>query len=361
MKPLRVILVARGRLHRPRANLIQTLHTADALAAREDVSLQLSLPPAPTGFDLAGLLRATGVSTTLPVDATMLLHSAGKGWPFALLRHSQLRSAGVVYTRVPSFALQYARLGIPHVLEVHSIDELIRARQLSPLRSACHHGVLRGLTVISQAGIDALAAHGFPTEALAWLPSGVDTARFGALPVPDRDAFRAPHAAYIGRISHDRGLSLMHALAAHGLPVRLVGPHDDPLPSDASTLTHRPAVAHSEVPALLGESSIALMPYQPTLAHAATISPIKLFEAMAAGRLVIASDLPALREIIRHGENGLLAPPDKPEAWVALIARVRSEPDWAVAMARQARTDAQPFGWDRRAARLLDFCRRRCG
>lgn len=44
------------------------------------------------------------------------------------------------------------------------------------------------------------------------------------------------------------------------------------------------------------------------------VTPLKPVEAMAMGRPVVASDLPALREIVSDGVNGKLVPPDNPEA-----------------------------------------------
>ena len=40
------------------------------------------------------------------------------------------------------------------------------------------------------------------------------------------------------------------------------------------------------------------------------VTPLKPFEAMAMGKFVVASNLPALQEIIRHEETGLLYNPD---------------------------------------------------
>ena len=42
-------------------------------------------------------------------------------------------------------------------------------------------------------------------------------------------------------------------------------------------------------------------------------SPLKLFEYMAAGRAIVASDLPAIREVLRDGENALLVTPGDAE------------------------------------------------
>ncbi|MDH5602933.1 MAG: glycosyltransferase, partial [Cyclobacteriaceae bacterium] len=41
-------------------------------------------------------------------------------------------------------------------------------------------------------------------------------------------------------------------------------------------------------------------------------SPLKIFESLANSTPVIASDLPVVREIMNHGKEGLLVPPDRP-------------------------------------------------
>jgi glycosyltransferase involved in cell wall biosynthesis len=97
------------------------------------------------------------------------------------------------------------------------------------------------------------------------------------------------------------------------------------------------------------------MPYQADLRHAASISPIKLFEALAAGRLVLASDLPSIREVVCDGKNGLLLPPDNPESWVAAIEKVRTNPAWALEMAKRGRETAREYSWSARARNLLNF------
>ena len=55
-------------------------------------------------------------------------------------------------------------------------------------------------------------------------------------------------------------------------------------------------------------------------------SPLKLFDYMAAGVPIVASDLPALREVLRHEENALLARPGDPEAFALAVRRVLADP-----------------------------------
>lgn len=57
------------------------------------------------------------------------------------------------------------------------------------------------------------------------------------------------------------------------------------------------------------------------------VTPLKPVEALASGRPVVASDLPALREIVEDGMNGTLSPAGDPPALARTLARLlRDEP-----------------------------------
>jgi glycosyltransferase involved in cell wall biosynthesis len=51
-----------------------------------------------------------------------------------------------------------------------------------------------------------------------------------------------------------------------------------------------------------------------------------LIEAMAAGVPVIATDVPGIRDVVRHEHDGLLVPPGQPERLANAITRVVTEP-----------------------------------
>ena len=55
--------------------------------------------------------------------------------------------------------------------------------------------------------------------------------------------------------------------------------------------------------------------------------PLKVLEAMAAGTAVVASDLPAVRELMTDGVQGLLAPPDRPDALSRTLRALLDYPD----------------------------------
>lgn len=68
------------------------------------------------------------------------------------------------------------------------------------------------------------------------------------------------------------------------------------------------------------------------------VTPLKPFEAMAKGKCVIASDLLALREIIQHGETGLLYNPESFENLSSEIEKCILEPGLKDSLGQNAKT-----------------------
>jgi glycosyltransferase involved in cell wall biosynthesis len=81
-------------------------------------------------------------------------------------------------------------------------------------------------------------------------------------------------------------------------------------------------------------------------------SPLKLFEYMAAGKAIVASSLPAIREVLADEVNALLVAPGDPDALAAGIRRLADNPELRDALAGAARTAVAEYSWVRRAERL---------
>jgi glycosyltransferase involved in cell wall biosynthesis len=71
-----------------------------------------------------------------------------------------------------------------------------------------------------------------------------------------------------------------------------------------------------------------------------------VIEAMASGLPVLAYDYAAAREHIRHGENGMLAAFDDPEAFIRLTACLTGDTSHARNMGQQARASAEGIAWE---------------
>ena len=106
--------------------------------------------------------------------------------------------------------------------------------------------------------------------------------------------------------------------------------------------------------AMLSRASVGVVPLPDRLMSRLFTSPLKLFDYMAAGVPVVASDLPAIREVIADGVNGILVPPGDPEALAQGIRRLLDDPALAERLRRRALEDVAAFTWDRRAARIIE-------
>ncbi len=103
-------------------------------------------------------------------------------------------------------------------------------------------------------------------------------------------------------------------------------------------------------------ADVAVIPFSGSTAIAREhTSPLKMFEYMAASVPIVASDLPSLREVLRHEHNALLVPADDESALAAAIVRLLRDHDLAARLARTARDEVTDRTWKRRAARIVEF------
>jgi len=84
-------------------------------------------------------------------------------------------------------------------------------------------------------------------------------------------------------------------------------------------------------------------------------SPLKMFEYMAAGKAILASDIPVLKEILRHNENAILVPPENISRWKSELLRLIREDKLRYQLGSRARSDVQHlYTWQKRAIKVLD-------
>lgn len=88
------------------------------------------------------------------------------------------------------------------------------------------------------------------------------------------------------------------------------------------------------------------------------VTPLKPLEAMALGRPVLASDLPALAEVTAAGTAGSLVAPDDPRAWADALTTACADRHWRESAAEQGRAHAARHTWAHVAADYSDLYRR---
>ena len=177
---------------------------------------------------------------------------------------------------------------------------------------------------------------------------------------------RPCEVAYIGTITQNRNIiGMLDAIGSIddvGVTLRLAG--DFPVLADENSARSHAEwskvqfdgwVSRDGIASILASARAGLVVLKP-LEHEALSLPIKLFEYMAAGVPLIASDFPLWRTIIEEAECGLLVDPLKPSEIASAIRWVVNHPDEAQAMGLRGRQAAlTKYNWDSEIEMLFNL------
>jgi glycosyltransferase involved in cell wall biosynthesis len=115
-------------------------------------------------------------------------------------------------------------------------------------------------------------------------------------------------------------------------------------------------VPQSDGPACLAACDVLVSPHVPNPDATPFFgSPTKLFEYMAMGRAIVASDLDQIGQVLRHDASAWLVPPDDAEALAAGLAHVADDAALRQRLGTEARRDAvAKHSWREHTRRILD-------
>jgi len=323
----RAIVREQRRLGWETFHLTSPKHTA-AGGAEEDVE----------GLHFYRTVWAPGVLARLPVlreiaqmraTARRLREVAGLTQPHILHAHSPVLDA------LPALMVG-RRMKIPVVYEVRAFWEdaavdhgtgregglryrLTRALETFALRRADH------VTTICEGLKRDIVARGIPESRITVIPNAVDVSAFAFGAPPDLALKRAlgldgcTVVGYIGSFYAYEGLDLLLAALPSivervpRIRVLLVGggPQETALRAIAATLgvegnvVFAGRVPHHDVQRYYSIVDVFAYPRH-SMRLTELVTPLKPLEAMAQGRLLVASDVGGHRELIRDGETGVL-------------------------------------------------------
>ena len=111
-------------------------------------------------------------------------------------------------------------------------------------------------------------------------------------------------------------------------------------------------VEHRMVPEYISAADVAVAPYDPTgfpemERYGFYFSPIKLFEYMACGKPVVATDIDIVRDIVRSDNCGLIVPPGDSEALAKGIITIAGSPEKCAIMGEAGRKAClEKYTWE---------------
>lgn len=351
-------------------NMAYGLHCAGAevsmTAFRGDLSL---IGPQAKWDDIWGFY---GIPPCFEIDWLQRERRRGRSTlqGLAAALQARRRRPDLVLGRYPRACAMACLAGLPTVFETHQPLASCQPIERRLLKMMLRSKNFRGIVTISQ-----------PLQRILMEETGLPAQRVlvahdAATPLVEEDAAQRggaperPRAGYLGSLNEGRGIDIILELArlVEGTDFHIVGGTPDEVARwQTSTQTSSNVTFHGfQPPAAAARMrlgmDILLAPYQAdTQVHggintAQWMSPIKIFEYMASRKPILCSDLPVLREVLRHEENALLLPPREPKAWASALARLRSDPDLAGRLAETAWRDFEEhYTWQGRARKILAF------
>jgi glycosyltransferase involved in cell wall biosynthesis len=294
---------------------------------------------------------------------------------FRALQDCLAQKVDLVYTRMLWVAYFAQKLRLPVILELHDLPggrfgksllkRFIQSRSRKKIVSITHALVAR---------IESRFNMTLPHQDLIIAPDGVDLERYQSLPeiTSARKKLGLPEkltAVYTGGFYRGRGLELLLNLAIHfpqvhfiwvgGKPEAVADWSDQIKVAGINNIQLTGFIDNQILPLYQTATDILLMPFGKTVAGSSggntadVCSPMKMFEYMAAGRAILTSDLPVLREVL-NDQNAIFYEPENFSDLKRKFSELIENPALRERIAAQARLDVEKYSWQRRMRLILE-------
>ena len=120
-------------------------------------------------------------------------------------------------------------------------------------------------------------------------------------------------------------------------------------------------IDYASVPKILSNYEIALMPYQKKIKGRGSIwlekymSPLKMFDYMAAGLVILASDIPVYKHLLKNNFNCKLIEVNNDLKWSYTINQILDNKNNFKRLQKNALKTAAKYTWEKRARKILNF------
>lgn len=303
-------------------------------------------------------------------------------WKLNHQLRKELRSAidknnfDLLYTRSPALLPALLSIGIPVILELHQLPRFGRRSFVK----RCNQCKL--VACLTSSMRQTLIGWGVDEKKVMVEGDAVDVRRFEKMPSIEeaRKGLNIPEGrlvvGYVGRLKTlgmEKGVGiLLDAIAKLSASRKFFalivgGPKSDrdfyeakarSLGLTASDVLFTGEVPAGEVPKMLAACDVLAMPFPDLPHYRHHMSPLKMFEYMAAKRPIVTTDLPTIREVL-SAETAFFCKPGDARSLEETLQWIAQYPDDAQKRAEKAYELVQNHTWERRMERILETAKDR--
>lgn len=324
--------------------------------------------------EIVNLKSHYGLQTEFPIE--WLASANRRLFTWQSVKRARELNPDLLYTWFPQSAVFGLLSGLPVIFEIH----IQPTGLIGPLwhRAFMKLPGKKRLVSITYALVNILDHNykmRFQPDEVVIAPNGVDLERFASLPDPTTARRQlglreSPTVMCTGHLYSGRGADLFLSLAQsipHAHFVWVGGRSEDidrwkqrAETQNISNITFTGFIPNRDLPLYQAASDILLMPYSHSIMgssgtadSASVASPMKMFEYMAAGRAILTSDLPVIREVLNES-NAVFCKPDEVRDWRSEIDALLKDEKRRVELGDQARRDVKGYTWVERGKRVLE-------
>ena len=291
--------------------------------------------------------------------------------------YAKMKKVDLCYT-ISAYAAYFApRLGIPTAFEAHNPLHHLRLRgPVAPI--IFNSPYVKIITVSNWLTRFYIENYGVNPQKIITKPNGVDIEKFTIVSTKEevRRELNLPQnkriICYTGNLYKGRGIELLLSVSkqlTRDSLILIVGGRSGDLEKYKSislqmgcTNVHFIGfVLNNAVPKYLAASDVLVMPYQRDTEDPSGqiqtnyMCPMKMFEYMASGRPIVASNLDQIKEVLRDSENALLFDPGDETAFLNLIKIALEDKEVAQKIAKNAQDQVKNYTWAKRAKEIFSF------
>lgn len=358
------------------ANSLQVMKMCEGFA-RNDCTVTLYCSDTHTNLSNDLIFEFYGITTRFKIKRIRSSPGLGRHlYGFLCAYHAQKSNPDLVFSRMLQASAWSSFFGIPTISEMHT--------PLSGLTSKLYFRLMlmftgfRKLICITHSLKDNFIKNHGPIlrDKTCVLPDGVNLEQYSGINnyknKPKNPLNKQLNVGYVGSFHPGKGIELVIKTAElvqqAKITFYILGGNQDEV-QDKIAITKELGinnikwlgyVPNKEVPKHIEMCDVMLLPNQEKVLINGNhdigmwTSPLKMFEYMAAAKIILASDLPVLREILNNS-NSILCTSHSPDIWAYYLLEIQNNRAKYEHLSDQARIDALQFSWDKRADSCLSY------
>lgn len=368
----KIVYISNANIPSESASSVHVMKMCEAFAQNQvDITLIIPNHFSKEKYKNTDIYQFYGVQTKFQVKRMKFIQKNVKGireiiYSIAAVLYTKfIKRPDVMMTRKIMSARIAAMVGLPYILELHTATEPRHYSLEKTLRSK--H--MRKLVVISQALKQYMMdKYQLKDEQILVLSDAVSLDEYDKLDTSlplSKDCLKI---AYVGSLYPGKGIETIVRIATidHKNIYDVYGargPLEQWVKLKAelsSSVNFKGQIENAKVAQTLIDYDVLLMPYSSKVEVYGEdltnyMSPLKMFEYMASGRVIVSSDLPVIREVLADRVNSFLVEADHVEAWVCAIEYIAKNREEARKIADTAKQQVKQYSWKNRARKIVDL------